>query len=193
MISRAEHYSPIQAGLGFLPLSAAVIVSAGLSNTRPLPRFGPRPLVPTGMLLGAAGMITLTGLGAHSSYAGRVLPALVLLGLGLGFAFASSMNTATSRLERTDAGVGSAMVNTCQQVGGSLGAAALSTVFTSAVADYAIGHHGPAVMQAAALHGYSAAFWWSAGLFVAGAVVTGALFRSGVPAPQPAQPEAAMA
>jgi hypothetical protein len=74
------------------------------------------------------------------------------------------------------------MVNTSQQVGGSIGTAVLSTIFGSAVASYAAGHaRGPDLPAQAAMHGYTTAFWCSAAVFVVGAIVCGLVFRSGVP------------
>ena len=86
----------------------------------------------------------------------------------------------------TDAGVASAMVNTSQQVGGSVGTALLSTLAGSAVTSY-IAENGasPEVAQAAAVHGYTTAFYWSAAIFAIGAVVSALVFRSGVPETAP--------
>jgi hypothetical protein len=77
-------YSPVTTGVAYLPMVAAIVISSTVSNAVLLPRVGPRPLVPTGMLLGALCMLILTQLGVQSSYAGHVLPALLAIGLGLG-------------------------------------------------------------------------------------------------------------
>src|SRR5216684_613799 len=84
--------SPIANGLAFLPMTVTIIVSAMLSSTVLQRRFGPRPLIVTGMLLGATGMLLLTGLGMHSSYATAVLPSLLIMGLGMGMIFAPSLS-----------------------------------------------------------------------------------------------------
>ncbi|HVP03440.1 MAG TPA: MFS transporter [Solirubrobacteraceae bacterium] len=178
-LQRTKGFSPIQTGLGFLPMVGALLFAAAISNTRLLPRLGPRPIVPVGMALGCVGMIMLTRLGVSSTYAGTVLPALLVLGLAFGFAFAPSINTATAGLPPADAGVGSAVVNTCQQVGGSLGTAALSSIFATALTRYAAAHPGPGALVKATLHGYSTAFWTAAGIFAAGSIVTALMFRSG--------------
>ena len=85
------------------------------------------------MLIAAGGLISLTRIGIGTGYAGHVLPGLLLMGFGLGLVFASAMATATFGVEPHDAGVASAMVNTMQQVGGSIGTALLSTLAASAV------------------------------------------------------------
>ena len=92
---------------------------------------------------------------------------------------APSFATATHGVAPGDAGVASAMVNTSQQVGGSLGVALLSTLFADAVGGYtAAAGTPPALAQAeAAVHGYTTAFWWAAGILAAGAVATALLFE----------------
>jgi MFS family permease len=101
-----------------------------------------------------------------------VLPALVVLGLGFGMIFAPAINTATSGVARRDSGVASALVNTMQQVGGSIGTAALSTVALTATAAYLTVHHvGRLAPATAAVHGFSVAFAVSALLFGLGALV----------------------
>ena len=180
-------YSPVRTGLAFLPMVAALMVTATLATARLAPRFGSRPLVPVGMLLAAAGMFLLTRLGVDSTYAADILPALLPLGLGMGLIFAPSMSAATAGVAVHDAGVASAMVNTTQQVGGAVGTALLNTLFAAAITDYVATHGGGAAAQAsAAISGYSTAFGWATGIFVAGALITALILPSGTPAPAPA-------
>ncbi len=170
--------SPIMSGVAFLPMVACIMFSSITANVRLVPRFGARPLVPTGMLMGAAGMLYLTGLGPHASYAAAILPSLLVMGLGFGLIFAPSIATATLGVGQDDAGVASAMVNVSQQVGGSIGTALLSTIAVTATASFATSHVGSAGLAAqAAVHGYTTAFTWSAVIFAIGAVFTGALLR----------------
>jgi predicted MFS family arabinose efflux permease len=182
-------YSPLRTGVSFLPMIAGLMVAVGASNLLLLPRLGPRPLVPAGMLIAAGAMWWLSHLSVDSTYAADVLGPMFVLGLGLGASLAPSITTATAGVAAADAGVGSAMVNTSQQIGGAVGAAALSAVFTNAVADYLTTHHpdtpraAAAVQAAAAIHGYAAAFTVSAFIFLAGAVVLPLLLRSGRIAP----------
>ena len=129
-------FSPIQTGLAFLPMSAAIIATATTATTRLVPRIGPRPLVLTGMLLAAIAMAFFAQLEVDSTYALHVLPGLLVLGVGLGLVFAPAISTATLGVAPADAGVASAMVNTSQQVGGSIGTALLSTLAGSAVTSF---------------------------------------------------------
>jgi EmrB/QacA subfamily drug resistance transporter len=174
-------FSPIESGLAFLPMVLAIFATAPAAATKLLPRLGPRPLVPTGMAIAALGLAYLTRIGVESSYAGAVLPAVIVMGVGFGLIMAPSFATATHGVEPADAGVASAMVNTSQQIGGSLGLALLSTLFAGAVNGYTPVAGTPvALAQAeAAVHGYTTAFWWAAGILAAGAIVTGLLFERG--------------
>jgi hypothetical protein len=114
-----------------------------------------------------------------SSYASAVLPALLALGLGFGMIISPAINTATAGVQRQDAGVASALVNTMQQVGGSIGTAALSTVALTAAAHYLIAHHtGKLAPAIAATHGYTVAFAASAALFGLGTVLAIVLLPS---------------
>jgi hypothetical protein len=107
-----------------------------------------------------------------SSYAGGVLPALLIAGLGFGMIFAPAINTATAGVQRQDSGVASALVNTMQQVGGSIGISALSTIALTATASYLAAHHTGALAPAtAATHGYTVAFAVSAGIFGLGVIL----------------------
>jgi EmrB/QacA subfamily drug resistance transporter len=171
-------FSPVKTGLAFLPMTVAIVISATGGSTKLLPRFGPRPLIGTGMLIASGGLISLTRIGVGTGYAGHVLPGLLLLGFGLGLVFASAMATATFGVESHDAGVASAMVNTMQQVGGSIGTALLSTIAATAVTSQLAGLAGrPSALASAqaAVHGYTTAFWWSAGIYIGGAILCTAL------------------
>jgi EmrB/QacA subfamily drug resistance transporter len=179
-LQNTKGLSALETGLAFRPMNISIILTATLVNTRVLARTGPRPLVPTGMLLAALGMVLLTGIGVDTAYASHVLPSLVLIGIGFGLVVAPSFATATLGVPRHDSGVASAMVNTSQQVGGSIGTALLSTLAVSATSDY-VALHGPGAQ--AAVEGYVTAFWWAAAIFAVGALVTGVLLRSGVRVP----------
>jgi EmrB/QacA subfamily drug resistance transporter len=184
-------YSPVATGLAYMPLMAAAMVAGVVSNVVLLSRTGPRLLVVAGMLLAAIGMMWLTRIGLHSNFASALLGPLVLMGLGLGLVIAPANNTATFRLPPADAGVGSAMANTQQQIGLSLGTALLNTMAVSATTHYVIsneklatGHLHSKLVRLAAVHGYITAFWWAAGIFLVGAIVCGMMFRPGVLAGQ---------
>lgn len=172
-------FSPIQTGLAFLPMIVMLVLAAQLSTNLLLPRLGPKVMVPIGMLLGVIGMVMLTRLDLDSDYAAHVLPALMVLGLTMGTIMPASMQTATLGVDRQFAGVASAMVNTSQQVGGSVGTALLNTIAATAATDYLAAHVPPtpdAVAQAA-IESYAAAYWWGAGFFALGGIVAVLLFR----------------
>lgn len=173
-------FSPVKTGIAFLPMVAALATMAQISNRVLLPKIGPKVIVPIGMLAGAAAMYMFHRVGLHSSYTSHVLPYLILLGFGFGLSLAPSFSTGTLGLQPHDAGVGSATLNTSQQVGGSIGTALLNTVAAGAVSAYLVGKiASPANLQAAALHSYTTAFLWSSIIFVAGAIVAGLVLRRG--------------
>jgi EmrB/QacA subfamily drug resistance transporter len=184
-LQQGRGYSPVATGIAFLPMTAAVMISAAVATNKLRPRFGPRPLIVTGLLLGASGMGYLTRLGIDSSYATAILPSLVAIGTGLGLAMASAMNSATLGVRPADAGVASATVSAAQQVGGSLGTALLSTIATSALTGYVTSAHArptSLLLAHAAVHGYVTAFAWAGAVFAIGAVVAGLLFEPGTKA-----------
>ncbi len=119
-----------------------------------------------------------------STYAAHILPPLVVLGLGIGLVMAPAMSLATSGVAAHDAGVASAAVNAMQQIGGSIGTALLNTLAASAATGYLAGRNpaDPAVRGQALLESYSTAYWWSAGFFAAGLLISVLLYRRGVPA-----------
>ncbi|MDQ6839990.1 MAG: MFS transporter, partial [Actinomycetota bacterium] len=178
-LQQIKGYSPIITGVGFLPLTAAIVTTSTLSNIKLLPRVGPRPLVVVGMLCGCTGMLLLSRLGVGSTYVTGILPALIILGSGFGLIFAPAINEATARVAPQDTGVASAMVNTMQQVGGSVGTALLSTLAAGATTTYIRVHHaaGPAAVARGAIHGYTVAFLTSSAIFFAGALVAAALLN----------------
>jgi MFS family permease len=107
-------FSPVVTGLAFLPMVGCIMVASTMSNIVLMPRVGPRPLAPTGMLLAAGGLAWLTGIGVHSSYATAVLPPSLVIGVALGLVFAPVFNTGTFGVAPRDAGVAAATVNTGQ-------------------------------------------------------------------------------
>lgn len=169
-------YSPLTAGLAFLPLSGAVLLSAYTIAAPLLPRVAPRRLVVLGLLVAAAGMTVLTRIGIDSGYATHVLPGLVLVGLGMGCVFTPAISTAMARIEPRDAGIASAVVNTAQQIGASVGVAVLNTVAAGTTASYLISHPlGRQVHTTALAHGYTTAALYAAGILT-GAAVLAAVF-----------------
>jgi TM2 domain-containing membrane protein YozV len=140
------------------------------------------------MLISGIAMFLLTNIGLHSAYASHVLPALLLLGVGLGMVFASAFALGTLGVAAHDSGVASATINVMQQVGGSVGTALLNTIAASAATTYATSHLGeqPKLLAAhAAISSYTTSFWWAAGIFVLGAVVSAIALRPGLPQMDP--------
>jgi EmrB/QacA subfamily drug resistance transporter len=171
-------FSPIQTGLSFLPMIGMLVLAAQLGTNIFVPRFGPKIMVPLGMIIAMIAMIMLTRLDLDSSYAADVMPALMLMGFGMGTIMPASMQTATLGVDRQFAGVASAMVNTSQQVGGSIGVALLNTLAATAATDYLTTHSASADVAAnAMIASYATAYWWGAGFFAVGAVVAALLFR----------------
>ncbi|SBW23703.1 major facilitator superfamily transporter [Candidatus Protofrankia californiensis] len=175
-------FSPVSTGLAFLPMVGGAMITSTIASSLLLPRVGPRPLISLGMLAAAGGMLWLTALNVHSTYATDILSPLVIMGLGMGLSMAPAMSTATSGIEPHDAGVASATANVGQQVGGSIGTALLSTIAASATSSYLHGKTPTAeVLAHAAVHSYTTAFAWAAAIFAAGAIICGLLVRPGVP------------
>jgi EmrB/QacA subfamily drug resistance transporter len=181
-LQTVRDYSPITNGVAFLPLTAGIVASSTTGNVKLYPVLGARPMVFSGMLGGAVSMFALSRLGLHSSYATAILPWLLLMGVSFGFIFAPAVNGATARVDPSDAGIASAMVNTGQQVGGSVGVALLSTLAADATTRY-LGAHGSAGIEAvrASVHGYTTAFEIAGGIFFFGALICGPLLPSGKP------------
>jgi EmrB/QacA subfamily drug resistance transporter len=159
-------YSALKSGFAFLPFSGGIIVTAGVV-AQLLPRIGPKPLMVSGLAGATVAMIYLLQITPTSSYVTHVLPAEVVMSVGLAAVFIPASSLALVGVQPHDAGVASALLNTTQQIGGSLGTALLNTLYASAVTGYVVSHAGPGVnpqqLQADALvHGYHVAFFWGA-------------------------------
>jgi hypothetical protein len=175
-------FSPIESGVAFMPMVATLMISATSATAILLPRFGARPLVPLGMVIGAGGLFWLSQITTTSTYSDSVLLPLMVLGVGIGLSMAPAMNVATLGVDAHDAGVASATVNTAQQIGGSIGTALLSTLAADAATSFVAGKQPtPQLLADAAIHSYTTAFTWAAGIFLVGAAVSGLLLRSGAP------------
>jgi EmrB/QacA subfamily drug resistance transporter len=178
-LQESLHYTPIQTGISFLPMVGMLVIAAQIGTNFLVPRLGPKVLVPIGMVIAATGMVLLTQLGLDSTYVADIMPPLMVVGFGMGTIMPASMQSATLGVDRHYAGVASALVNTSQQVGGSIGTALLNTLAASALTAY-VAANLPATQQViadAAVHSYTVAYWWGAGAFAIGAVLTALLFR----------------
>jgi EmrB/QacA subfamily drug resistance transporter len=179
-VQRILGYSPLEAGLAFLPVTIGIIVGAALASQVLIRRIGVKPTVVGGMTVAAIGLIVLAATTkVDGTYLG-ILFGLVPLAIGMGCTFVPLTLVATTGIEAEDAGLASGLFNTFQQIGGALGLAVLSTLASDRTTSYlgGLGHAPSAHDQSAALvEGFQLAFTVSAGLMVAGVILITVLLR----------------
>ena len=165
-------YSPLKSGFAFLPFTAGIIVFAGVASQL-LPKIGPRPLMVPGLIAAGIGLLMLSRITPETAYVTHVLPSLLIMSSGMALVFIPLTSTSLHAVSTHDTGVASAMLNTSQQVGGSLGVALLNTVAATASTTYATANSelGKMVQPFAMTHGFTVAFKVSAVLLFVGAVV----------------------
>ncbi|MEA2423998.1 MAG: hypothetical protein QOH13_408 [Thermoleophilaceae bacterium] len=166
-------YSPLKAGLAFLPVTGGIIVGAGLAQLG-ISRLGARLQTVIGITTASVGMFLLTALPAHGAYLSDLLPGLLLIALGMGMTFVPITLMATTNVHGDDQGLASGLLNTAQQVGGALGLAILSTISFNHAASQLKGlGHAPAAADktAALVSGYTTAFTVGGLLMATGAVL----------------------
>ena len=168
-------FTPLEAGLAFLPMTVASQAGSWLIASRLMPHVAPRVLMAPGALVAAAGMGLLTQLHVDSGYLTVVLPAEVLLGLGISCVMVPAFSTATQRVDPRESGIASATVNTAQQIGGSLGTALLNTIATTATAAF-VGSRAAGIV-----HGFATATGVGVLILLAGAAITALLITAGRP------------
>ena len=161
-------YSPLKAGLAFLPVTAGIVIGAGIAQQL-IRRIGVRNLSIAGLLLATAGMLVLTQLPVHGSYVTNLLSGLMPLSIGMGLVFVPITLLATGGVPEKDAGLASGLFNTSQQVGGSLGLAILSTLAASQTSKLLTDHSASVI--AARVSGYHVAFLAAAIMFAGGAAI----------------------
>jgi EmrB/QacA subfamily drug resistance transporter len=178
-VQRVLGYSALEAGLAFLPITAGIIVGAGLSQ-RLVPALGVRTPPLIGLVMGTAGMLLLLRLEPGGSYLVDLLPAIVLNAVGMGLVFVPLTLVATAGIEPAEAGLASGLFNTSQQIGGALGLAVLSTLAADRTTD-ALGDVGrpPSTAEAASalVDGYHVAFLGAAILLAVAGLLLLALMR----------------
>jgi EmrB/QacA subfamily drug resistance transporter len=166
-------FSPIEAGLGFLPFTAGIMVGAGAAQQL-IRRLGVRPVAITGMTLAAVGLAVLSRASVDGSYASDLLPGIIPMSIGMGLTFVPLTLIATTNVDNADAGLASGIFNTAQQVGGALGLAVLSTFATNRTSDMlgGLGHApAPSDRALAMVEGFQVAFTAGAVLIALGAIV----------------------
>ncbi len=159
-------YRPLSAGAAFLPLSAGIATGATVAR-KLVPRIGVRVVPVIGLALATAGMVLLSQIPVHGRYVSDLLPGILTLGLGMGLTFVPITLAGTSEVSREDAGLASGLLNTAQQVGGSIGLAILSTLAASRTTSLLHGPVAPGSVPAARVSGFHVAF-------IAAAVLLGA-------------------
>ena len=177
-------FSPIKAGLAFLPVSATIIVVAQVVS-RLVHRLQPKLIIASGTVFGGLGLYSLSRLTPDSSYAAHVLPSIIMIAIGMGSIFVPITLAAVSAVDREDTGIASAMLNVGQQVGGTIGLASLTTVASHAANSYASAHaaaaRSPGFVHQVFTHGADAAFVTGAIFMVVG--LAAALFLIAVRTP----------
>jgi EmrB/QacA subfamily drug resistance transporter len=167
-------FSPIETGLAYLPLAVGIIIAAG--GSAPLvTRFGFKPVLVTGLVITAGGLVWFSQISPNGSYVGDVLFPSLLAAVGLGLAFVSMTVAAVSGVEPHEAGLASGLINTSQQIGGALGLAILATVANSRIDDLAA---SGTPMPVALTEGFQSAFLVGAGLAIVGAIMATVLVSS---------------
>jgi EmrB/QacA subfamily drug resistance transporter len=164
-------FSALKTGISYLPLTVTLIGASALAS-RFVDRFTPKPVLLAGLLVATAGFLLLTRISGHGDYASHILPSMIVLGAGLGMSFVPITIAATTGVAAGDSGLASGLLNTTQQVGGSLGLAILASVSTSRTTSAL---HGGSSLQVALTHGFKGAFVVAAGLCALGVVVALAL------------------
>jgi EmrB/QacA subfamily drug resistance transporter len=178
-MQRVLGYSPLEAGLAFLPFTAGIIVGAGLCQPL-VPKLGAREVPILGMTLAIAGLLLFLRLQPDGSYLADLLPGIMLMSIGMGLTFLPVTLIATSGIPDSDAGLASGLYNTSQQIGGALGLAVLNTLAVSAAASTIEGlgrEPQPADEAQALVDGFHVAYFGSALLIAAGAVLLLLLLR----------------
>ncbi|MBV8300611.1 MAG: MFS transporter [Candidatus Dormibacteraeota bacterium] len=194
-------YNPLRAGLAFLPITAGIVIAAGLSQQL-IKRFGVVAVGVVGMAVAASGLLLLSRIPVAGSYAGDLLPGLMTMAFGIGLTFVPITLVATTNVAGEDAGLASGLLNTSQQIGGALGLAVLSTLAANATASALAGLHSAASAAqrvSALVTGFHTAFVVGAILMFAGSGLLAVLVRRAdvarideAPQPEP-EPEAVFA
>ncbi len=178
-VQETLHYSPLKAGLAFLPATGGIMIGAAIAQ-QGIKRLGARVQTVIGISFAATGMFLLTGMPWNGAYAADVLPGLLFIALGMGMTFVPITLMATTNVHPDDQGLASGLLNTSQQVGGALGLAILSTVAFNHTSSQlsALGHAPSAAERSAALvGGYTTAFTVSGILMATGAMLILAIIR----------------
>jgi EmrB/QacA subfamily drug resistance transporter len=188
-------YSPIQAGLAFLPMTLCIVAGSTLAS-RAVIRVGYKPLLVAGLLAQTVGLLLFATVSAQGSYLGDMLVPSLLVAIGIPLSFIPATIAATAGVAPAEAGLASGLVNTSRLVGGALGLAVLATIATS-VSKTDLVHNGNTVvgLHDALTSGFHVAFVIAAGIAFVGAAVAllglPRTVRRAAPGMQPAPAETA--
>ena len=168
-------YSPIHAGLSYLPLALTIVVAAGLGGQL-VTRFGFKPILAAGLAFVSVGLLWFSQVSVGGGFLTDILGPSLLAAIGLGFGFVTSTIAAVSGVEDREQGLASGLINTSQQIGGALGLAVLSTIATTRTNDVmATGH---STVTNALTEGFQSAFLGGAVIAALGVVATLVLIRT---------------
>jgi EmrB/QacA subfamily drug resistance transporter len=175
------HYSAIETGVAYLPLTLTIIVLANVAQNA-VTRIGVRRVLPVGLALAAGALVLLTQLPANGHYFFDLFPAFLLSAVGLAFTFVPMTIAALMGVEESDAGVASGLLNTTQQIGGAVGLAAASTIATTFTTRYVDAHAGASALGGPALtYGFHITFYVLAGLAALAALLGALMIESQPP------------
>jgi EmrB/QacA subfamily drug resistance transporter len=166
-------YGPLKAGVSYLPLAGTIILTAGVASQL-VTRIGFKPVLLTGLLLVAVGLVWFAQVATNGSFTGDILGPSVVAAAGLGFAFVPVTIAAVWGVQASDAGLASGLINTSQQVGGALGLAVLATVANSRTTSLLSSGH---TLRHALTLGFHAAFLTGAAFAILGFVLGLVLVR----------------
>jgi EmrB/QacA subfamily drug resistance transporter len=188
-LEQIRHYSALQTGAAFLPWTITVAILSQGITARLVARFGPLPVLVTGMASAIGGLLLFATLGPSTAYFPTVFVACFAIGFGIGNAFMPLLTLAMADIPAADAGLGSGITNVSQQISGALGLAVLSSLAADHTEGLLAQGHGP---TSSLIDGYRLAFVCGAVTIAVGVVLALALLRPGDPRPesQPAEPQA---
>jgi fucose permease len=161
------HYSPIQTGTAYLPLTGGFIIAAGICSQL-VGRVGTKPVIVAGAVIAAVGLYWLSRIPVDGSYMSDILPGLLVASIGLGGVFTGATNAANAGVGEDEAGLAAGLLNTGQQLGGALGLAILSALAITRTTSVLDAGHG--VAQAATA-GYQRALLAGACFVLAAGVI----------------------
>jgi EmrB/QacA subfamily drug resistance transporter len=172
------HYSALKTGVAYIALTVSIVAFSGVAQALAT-RIGVRPVLTTGLMLSAGGLVLYAQLPVHGQYFWDLFPAFLLSGIGLALAFVPMSIGGLTGVTQSDAGVASGLINTSQQIGGAIGVAAATTIATTFSTHYVHAHPGVSALSGPALtHGFQVTFYVLAGIAAAGAVLAAALTES---------------